>query len=404
VKFIEEKVRRPTSDVATATFRPRLPGLTSLRFFAAFLVVLFHLQSMQLTLGPSWFRELSSIGYVGVSFFFVLSGFILVYTCQGRSVNPVKFWRTRFARIYPAYVFSLLLMAPWFFYAATKLKFPLFAWATGHLKSATILVVALLQAWVPGNALAWNSVCWSLSVESFFYLLFPLLLFVFARRSRGRLLLYVAISWMIGMAVPIIYLWLKPDGLSNTNPEIINAFWLNALQFDPMARLPEFLMGMSCGFIFLRARQNDKLAVSLIGSGVAGFILVVRCGAWIPYPVLHTALLAPAFAAIVYGVALRPRFMQFLENKTLVLLGDSSYSLYLLHTLAIGAFFQFSKSGFQNPTFLKTAAAVTIAVLVSIAVYRWIEMPGLRLLRPKDKRRPVVVAPEPALIPIQVEA
>jgi len=271
---------------------------------------------MQLTLGPAWFRELSSIGYVGVSFFFVLSGFILVYTCQGRSVNPVKFWRTRFARIYPAYIFSLLLMAPWFFYAATKLKFPLFAWATGHLKSATILVVALLQAWVPGNALAWNSVCWSLSVESFFYLLFPLLLFVFARRSRGRLLLYVAISWLIGMAVPFIYLWLKPDGLANTNPEIINAFWLNALQFDPMARLPEFLMGMSCGFLFLRARQNDKFAISLIGTGVAGFILVVRCGYWIPFPVLHTALLAPAFAAIVYGVALRPRFMQFLENKT----------------------------------------------------------------------------------------
>jgi peptidoglycan/LPS O-acetylase OafA/YrhL len=358
---------------------------------------------MQITLGPAWFRELSSIGYVGVSFFFVLSGFILVYTCQGRSVNVVKFWRTRFARIYPAYFFSLLLMAPWFFYAATKLRFPLFAWATSHLKSASILVVTLLQAWVPGNALAWNSVCWSLSVESFFYLLFPLLLLVFARRSRGRLLFYVALSWLAGMAVPMIYLWLRPDGLSSTNSEVINAFWLNALQFNPMARLPEFLMGMACGFIFLRARKNDKLAISLVFTGIAAFILVVRCGFWIPFPVLHTALLAPAFAAIVYGVALRPRWTQFLENKVLVLLGDASYSLYLLHTLAIGAFFQFSKTGFQDPTVLKTVGAVTVAVLVSIAVYRWIEMPGLRMLRPKDKRRSELVM-EPALIPIQIKA
>jgi peptidoglycan/LPS O-acetylase OafA/YrhL len=362
---------------------------------------------MQITLGPAWFRELSSIGYVGVSFFFVLSGFILVYTCQGKSVNVMKFWRTRFARIYPAYVFSLLLMAPWFFYAATKLKFPLFAWATGHLKSATFLVVTLLQAWVPGNALAWNSVCWSLSVESFFYLLFPLLLLVFARRSRGRLMFYLAASWTIGLAISIIYLWLKPDGLSVTNPEVINAFWLNALQFNPMVRLPEFMMGMACGFLFLRSRRNDKLAISLIATGVTGFILVVRCGIWIPYPVLHTALLAPAFAAIVYGVALRPRGGKFLENKLLVLLGDSSYSLYLLHTLAIGAFFQLSKTGFENPTVPKTMAAVTVAVLLSVAVYRWIEVPSLRILRPKDKRRPKIMAEsafDSVPVPVQVEA
>jgi peptidoglycan/LPS O-acetylase OafA/YrhL len=132
----------------------------------------------------------------------------------------------------------------------------------------------------------------------------------------------------------------------------------------------------------------------------------VRCGYWIPFPVLHTALLAPAFASIVYGVALRPRYVRFLENKTLVLLGDSSYSLYLLHTIAIGAFFQFSKTGFENPTVLKTIAAVAVAVLVSVAVYRWIEVPGLRMLRPKDKKRPEIIAEpetEQVLVPVQAE-
>jgi peptidoglycan/LPS O-acetylase OafA/YrhL len=153
----------------------------------------------------------------------------------------------------------------------------------------------------------------------------------------------------------------------------------------------------------LRSKKNDKLAASLIATGVAAFILVVRCGNWIPYPVLHTALLAPAFAAIVYGVALRPRYSQFLENKILVLLGDSSYSLYLLHTIAIGAVFQFSKTGFENPTILKTVGAVTVAVLISVAAYRWIEVPGLRMLRPKDKRKSEIV-PQPAFVPSQVPA
>jgi peptidoglycan/LPS O-acetylase OafA/YrhL len=54
--------------------RPRLPAITSLRFFAAFHVALFHLNEMGALGGPHWFRSFAAIGYVGVSFFFVLFG------------------------------------------------------------------------------------------------------------------------------------------------------------------------------------------------------------------------------------------------------------------------------------------------------------------------------------------
>src|ERR1700704_1436455 len=121
------------------TARPRLPALTSLCFFAAFHVVIFHFQAMQIVFGPAWFQKLSSIGYVGVSFFFVLSGFILVYTYAGRPMNVKNFWRARFARIYPAYAFSLLVTAPFFFFAVLTLNIPFFAWAKSHLKLASIL-------------------------------------------------------------------------------------------------------------------------------------------------------------------------------------------------------------------------------------------------------------------------
>src|SRR6266853_1107259 len=124
------------NDMDLSDARPRLPALTSLRFFAAFHVVIFHFQAMQIFIGPAWFQKLSSIGYVGVSFFFVLSGFILVYTYAGRDTPARDFWRARFARIYPAFAFSLLLTGPFFFFVAIKIKpapIAFMIWPQNHL-------------------------------------------------------------------------------------------------------------------------------------------------------------------------------------------------------------------------------------------------------------------------------
>ncbi len=124
------------------------------------------------------------MGFMGVSFFFVLSGFVLVYTYAGRPLNLPKFLRARFARIYPAYAFSLIVTAP-FFFEAVKIK-------AASLALVSTLVVTLLQAWFPQAALAWNKVAWSLSTEAFFYLVFPFALFYFERRKRSHLLPFIA--------------------------------------------------------------------------------------------------------------------------------------------------------------------------------------------------------------------
>jgi peptidoglycan/LPS O-acetylase OafA/YrhL len=136
--------------------RPRLPAITSLRFFAAFHVALFHINEMGAITGPHWFKSFSAIGYVGVSFFFVLSGFILVYTYAGRGINLRDFWQTRFARIYPAYLFSLLLSFPFFYFGALKMHVPFFAFSEQHFALASVLVLLLLQSWIPAAALSWN--------------------------------------------------------------------------------------------------------------------------------------------------------------------------------------------------------------------------------------------------------
>jgi peptidoglycan/LPS O-acetylase OafA/YrhL len=367
------------------TARPRLPALTSLRFFAAFHVVIFHFQAMQVFLGPSWFQKLSSIGYVGVSFFFVLSGFILVYTYAGRPMILRDFWRARFARIYPAYAFSLMVTAPFFFFAVLTMNIPFFAWAKAHLKVVSVLVLSLLQAWVPPAALSWNAVAWSLSVEAFFYLLFPFLLLFFVRRSPAQLFLIATASWLTSLALSSSYVFLNPDHLSVVNSDVLGAFWLNALKFHPLARLPEFLLGMACGFLFLRSRQESKLALPLVLSGITALAVVVYFSAVIPYPILHTALLAPAFAAIVYAFALRPNWGAILDNRLLVLCGDASYSLYLLHSMIIGMYFHNMTGQLRYQTPLGVLVFVLLAVTISALVYRFIEEPARRKLNPRRK-------------------
>jgi len=164
--------------------RPRLPAITSLRFFAAFHVALFHMKEMGVITSPGWLKSFAGIGYVGVSFFFVLSGFILVYTYAGRTLNLRDFWQARFARIYPAYLFSLVLFFPFFYFGALKMHVPFFYFAEQHFTLSAVLVLLLLQSWVPQAALSWNAVAWSLSVEAFFYAIFPFALNRFGKFSR----------------------------------------------------------------------------------------------------------------------------------------------------------------------------------------------------------------------------
>jgi len=377
--------------------RPRLPALTSLRFFAAFHVVIFHFQAMQTFIGPVWFQKLSSIGYVGVSFFFVLSGFILVYTYAGRPMVLKNFWRARFARIYPAYAFSLLVTAPFFFYAVLTMNFPFFVWAKTHLKLASALVLSLLHAWVPPAALTWNAVAWSLSVEAFFYVLFPFLLLVLVRRSQPQLLLIAAVSWLTSLVFSGSDVVLNADRLSIVNADVLGAFWLNALKFNPLARLPEFLLGMACGFLFLRSRRESKLASLLVLSGIAALLVVVYFSAVIPYPILHTALLAPAFAAIVYGFALRPNWGMILENRWLVLCGDASYSLYLLHSMIVGMYFHSTTGQLRYQSPMGILVFVLIAVSISALVYRFIEEPARRKLNPRREPQLGSIETQPPL-------
>src|SRR5437763_1727262 len=361
--------------------RPRLHALTTLRFFAALHVVLFHMRVIGiLPGGPWWYQNFASIGFVGVNFFFVLSGFILVYTYDGPSLNVRRFWWARFARIYPAYILSLIVAAPFFFFAVRHLDLPIFSWSKQHLVLACVLTLTLLQSWVPHAALTWNSVCWSLSVEAFCYFLFPFLLLRSKKLSQRHLLLGLIGVWLVSLSFSFGYVSLHPDGADKINSGEITLFWKNVLSFNPMVRLPEFVVGMLAGRLFLARGEKIESASTLILCGLLGFACVVFFADKIPNPVLSAGLLSPAFAAIIYGAAQQPWWTAFLAAPFLVLLGDASYSLYLLHSLLITRVFD------SFPHFAwsaRVALSLFAAIAASILAYRLVEQPARRLLRRK---------------------
>ena len=371
--------------------RPRLPALTSLRFFAALHVCIFHLYAMRIASGGGWFHQVAAIGYVGVGFFFILSGFILVYTYADRDVPARVFWRARFARIYPAYLFSLLLAAPFFFYVVIKLRptpVPFMVWPQNHLVPSIVLVLTLLQSWVPGAALAWNPPAWSLSDEAFFYLVFPTLLFWLTRKRKHTWVRIAVACWVVTLALTITYVCLRPDGVAFVDDNS-SLTWITLLKFFPLVRFPEFLLGCCLALLYLRQPVDRKWGTPLFLFGVAYFAAAIITAPRIPYPILHDALLTPAFSAIIYGLALRPSWTRLFEFAPLVLLGDASYSFYLVHSNLLGMIFRPTGEPL-NIAAWKIAIGTLVPVAASIAIYRFIETPARKKLRGKMKHQPEI--------------
>jgi len=151
-----------------------LDALTSLRFFAALYVLMFHYTSIS---GSIFEGQVVRMGYTGVTFFFVLSGFILAHNYhQVDFAKPGAIFRyvlARFSRIYPVYLLSLLAGMPFLLVSFGKVT----SGVTTTMAASSLLVAPFgLQAWFPGTACSLNCPSWSISVEAFFYLMLPFLL------------------------------------------------------------------------------------------------------------------------------------------------------------------------------------------------------------------------------------
>jgi peptidoglycan/LPS O-acetylase OafA/YrhL len=187
----------------------------------------------------------------------------------------------------------------------------------------------------------------------------------------------------VSLIFSVGYILIHPDGAAKINSSEVALFWRNVLSFNPLVRLPEFLVGMLTGQLFLSGTRNRKLSPIFFSSGIAVIALITMLAAKIPSPMISAGFLSPAFAAIIYGLALEPRWAQFLAFRPLVVLGEASYSLYLLHSYVMTRVFW---SVPYMPFRLRVLFCVAAAIGASVVVYELIEKPARRFLRPKRMR------------------
>jgi peptidoglycan/LPS O-acetylase OafA/YrhL len=360
-----------------------IDSLTSLRFLAAVMVVSFHHGQSVFSGGPEWLRNVASGGFVGIPFFFLLSGFVLGLNysaaAQAGTLEPRRFWLSRFARIYPAYVFSLAVSAPIFFQSAT---WPSCSGLSLLIASMHVLAnLALLQAWIPGWAFSWNGPAWFLSAQAFFYLLFPVCI---ARcgsmRRRQALAAFVGaagVLWAIDSLVPS---W-----------ALVGTFQRKLGWANPLLWLPLFLAGTCLADAHSRhqhgLRGPNLTATGLAAlTGVAALCVLTMMAAnlqRVSQLLFCYASALPCGATIWLLAQARNPITRLLRLRPLVLLGEASYSLYILHrplhdwfeclTQRIGFPATTTKFGFS--------LYLSCCIVGSLLFFRFVEAPCCARLR-----------------------
>jgi peptidoglycan/LPS O-acetylase OafA/YrhL len=362
-------VTRAAQKAPPAERRPSLDSLTGLRFLAAMAVVLSHFTETGLVQVDSWVVNALDSGRTAVSLFFVLSGFVLAYNYRelaGR-VPRWNFYVARLARIYPVVLLGIAIGALGVVYAWTRPNL-LLSWFA--LESADLGLLASLGAqltmttgWLPFAALnqPWNGPAWSISCEMFFYALFPLLIIWFRRWSRPTVAVAALTVWVAqGLWIAVLTHYVP----ANRGGFLIAQF--------PLTHLAEFVLGIAAWRLWSGNPIDRRIRGIALAGTMAGLVTIAL---WAPISPAYWPM-TPLFALLVVLLAARGKARSWLALPVMLLLGEASYSLYLLHLPLVRVYEMVGVP--PGPAGWVVMAAT---VLISVVVFTWYEAPLRRFIR-----------------------
>lgn len=360
--------------------------LTSLRFFAAFAVFLSHLGFLAAvpSARTAWERVFYE-GYAGVTFFFVLSGFILTYTYHGKlrrfdAATLAPYALSRVGRIVPVHLLTLVLSLPLMLLLVvggggelpahgptgiTQEVTPIFAAVTG------LCNLFLVQAFVPIQNVnfSFNGPSWSLGNELFFYALLPIALIAVARsriKPSPRLAVGVAACiWLLMLAAAAAYRGLPIE------------HWF--LYVNPVFRAGDFAIGGLLGYAFVHrspVRDPRRAAWTLAELAALGFLAAL---VWymphVPQAYRYGTYYLPAMCAVIVAFAHSSGVVStVLSLRAFVWLGEISFSFYMFHQLVIRYGLEMAGSQPAHPYVFAIGCAIA-AIAVSALCFRTFETP-----------------------------
>ena len=357
----------------------RIPALTGVRAIAAFFIFFHHHPTSALVWGPLeiWWEL-----HVGVTLFFVLSGFMITWRYDREDGTRGSFWRgyfvNRFARIYPLY-FALVVPTMLLFHERSPLVWVL-----------NLTVFSCFKSGIPQ--------AWSLRVEECFYLAAPLLFLGWKRHPLVPLLAALA---ALVVLVPVAMLPATAGFLGPPRYLLLDTFFGRFFEFFVGAWLAKRVASTGTGDVARR------FPLATLG-GAAGIVATVAALAAIhsatraryTYGLHHPAGIAlnnvvlPVFIAAFYWGLVRERSLvrSLLSGRVADLLGRSSYAFYLIHFgfLRDVILFRLVRlAGVAGTTAEAWAAAIVktplglfvVVNLLAILLYEAIESPANRILR-----------------------
>ena len=313
----------------------RLYGIQYLRAFAALAVVVFH--AAERTGGHF------AIGAAGVDVFFVISGFIMWVLSQRKPTTPARFLRDRLERIAPVYWIATGVMVA----GALAGLFPNMKLTLGHVFGS----LSFVPHRSPSNGEIWPVLVqgWTLNYEMFFYAIFA-----------GCLLLPLRMRLA---ALASVFVGLAGFGLIRTSGNPVFATYT-----DPI--ILEFLIGAFIGKLWLEGKiPSPAIGAALIVVSLLGFAVV-----GVTYIGFGPLAFGPLAAALLIGALALEKRGAVRRIRPLAYLGDSSYSIYLWHTMAISVVAKLAPM-LGIPAAPAMFLAVAGGVAVGVGAYEMLEKP-----------------------------
>jgi len=347
----------------------RIDQLTFTRFIAAFAVVLFHFSDGIFPFNTPILLPIVTNSNVFVSYFFMISGFVMVIAYhKSPKINVRQYYLSRLFRIFPAFLLSLLLTLAYFIWIGKEIN--------GY---SLALQVVLIQAWIKNQQLTFNFPSWSLSVEVFFYLLFPFLFnYLYKTKNTTQFYITIILFWFLSQTVFLYLLYTHSFDKQ-----------INYILYLPLFHLNEFLAGNLLGFFIIKKsplKSNTDFVIIILS-----LIIILSMYFISPYKIFHNGLLAPIFGLLIFFIAVNNGMLtNVFTNSILILLGEISYGIYIyqfpVFKISNFIFFKVLKlSEYYQSVFYINCF---LLIIVSYTSYRLIENPIVIFIKNKIKGKP----------------